>query len=349
MNAFVDQVLSCNLFMIQNYALLLVTSVAMAFWAAQRVITSVATPVAIALTVAIIALAALSRVDIMSQNVSKQDKIYAAVFGCLGAICIAIILTWLEPQKTFYWGDEPIIGGHAENFMRSFIGFENEIFGVKVASVAHVALKAVMCLLAAALTALMFSPTLRFARAYSLPSSAPEGLAQFISSSPFKSVMLRLHLIMPCVAALLWVRPLSFGLDEHLLAGLQAGTACLAGVIILVNQSTILQRYLDTTVVMWYTLKEASKGGKLDASTLMLTAAKAEAVQRLLCKVAVQVTSLGLIFLACGLGLLALTTRPRDAAVAESLLGFVVWYSGTLWLVYNVVFMWLIRTGSLRS
>jgi hypothetical protein len=239
----------------------------------------------------------------------------------------------------------------AEHFMRTFVGFEREKIAAEMASVVDLTLTAVMCLLAAGLTALTFSPTLRFARAYSLPWSAPVEIVQTISSSPSKSVMLRLQLIMPCVAALFWVRPLLFGLDEHLLAGLQGGTACLAGMLFLLNESTILQRYLDTTVVMWYTLKEASKGGKLDGSTLVLTAAKAEAVQRLLCKVAVQVTSHGLVFLSCGIGLLALTTRPNsaDAAVAANLMGFVIWYSGLLWLVYNVVFLWLIRTGSLRT
>ena len=67
------------------------------------------------------------------------------------------------------------------------------------------ALHLLLALVAAALSALLCAPSLRFVRSYWLQQSPPEWAADHVVARPLPTALLHLHLVMPLVCSLLWV------------------------------------------------------------------------------------------------------------------------------------------------
>lgn len=66
-------------------------------------------------------------------------------------------------------------------------------------------LQLMLAAVAAVITAVLFSPTLRFVRSYWLHTNPPYWSTDYIGGSKLGKVAMHLHLLLPLVAALLWV------------------------------------------------------------------------------------------------------------------------------------------------
>lgn len=170
---------------------------------------------------------------------------------------------------------------------------------------------------------------------------------------------MQLLLLLPALTALTWARSLfdqPLGLGPSAGAAVRAGAATATGLAFFAATQPILQRYLDSAMITWYSVKHGAIKRSDRPAAAEAVIISAQIVQRWAVKAAVQTVAPGVFFLGCGLSLGTLVAHPAAAAspvaadtlrLINCLVGFAVWWGSIVWLVYCAGALWLYRTGSL--
>jgi len=324
------------------------------------------TPLAMAAAVAGLCLSSLASVDLFSKLVSPVDRGYAVIFAC-GGFMVSAFLFGLDPVGLFVWDPHNAMEaakGLIETLLRrTMLDASPEEIAAAAFTPSPLALQLLYSIFAAVLTALLFAPALRFVRAYTLQQRPPVWAEEeFIKPHAVATARLHLHLVLPLLCAVTWVRPLfcdPLGLPERTAFVARAAAAIVTGIIMISNCRILAARYLDTALVAWWTLKHGAKRSSTNrANTGVIIQAKCEVVRRLMCKAAVQGIAPGAFILCCGLALAAFlpedfteagTTAGNLSSLVTSVAGFLIWWTGCVWFLLCSGILWLFRTGTLQN
>lgn len=370
---------------------------------------------------------ALFKVELLPPFNSAANKGYAIAAGCFGFI-VAIAMFALESPPRAMLGLNAPMEGEKESSPAAMGNMtataDYSVFVWSPADVAmafsdlldHIAQRAnpsaavpslagthiestttgfklLFCIIAGLISALLLAPAMRFSRAFRLTQEPPDWAGDQIKRSFVATSLLAMHMILPLLLFLVWIRPFSESilsplaaiqgrLDEeesHLhgrtmslteMKSMARGVLVLiTGFVMIGNLRVLAQRYLDATMVAWHSIKHSVRRSSSERSqAAALIRAKATAVQLMLGKAAIQNTATALVFVTCGLILvacdmpipssssLAVVQAPnllRSVVLVRKILagiaGFTVWWSAFVWMVYCGFGLWLLRTGTITT
>lgn len=292
-------------------------------------------------------LAALVRTELVARSTRTSDKIMCVIYGA-GAL-VAAMMTQVKDPLWAPTQRQALAVRPLNDLVRAWGGRVRAPPKITLAG-----LRWALAGAAGALASILLIPTLRFASALDLQRRVPAWASDYIPDSLWLRTRLHIQFIAPLVASMLWGSmraDVLFRVPPSHARLIQAAALILAALASLANVSLLVQRYLDTGLLAWYSLRVPVEGGLTDAGLRReLVRRKVSLTGLLAGRAAVQAVAPAVLLLGMGLvqlhnGLHPGLSREADVnGLLDVMLGFLAWWVGASTFLFGATHIWVIDT-----